>query len=403
MIQATCNPPYCLVSRAKLFQAPQFKTPPQAPHPAITKIPTLPLKKNPSPSTILSLIQAFSPYDATPPSATEATPTTTTTTVASTSSLIATQVSPDLFSTPADILSSEDLFPGLDRDTPPALQAIKKTPHGPGRRSARMLTYEGEEPFAGPSGAVMESGGEDFSGVVISPDREGRTASVSVQGTPKRIVRTPVKSLRTPVKSLRTPVKSPSRIPVKSTRTPVKSPIRTLLKSPVRTPVKSIRTMLKSSSFRTSPANNQVRLSPVKAFLKHATKSGRSPPTKFTRTPTKLTTSYKSPETLARVKKSSNKKQCDPLPHSSSFDLGGVKLISSYGTPVKPIEPVALVTPPSHAGSLGYGDTEGGSPPIAAASGMDPVLMEDSASQVAFSLSTPTKDTPTDFQNIFSR
>lgn len=244
-----------------------------------------------------------------------------------------------------------------------------------------MLTYEGEEPL------VDETAVELVPGILSA-------------ATPEKLVRTPNKPVRTMPKHSRTLFED--RTQAKYDR----SPIRTLIKSPSR------------SSIRTPPAK---RWSPVKALLKYTrtpTKSNRSPirtPTKFIGTPTKLTTSYRSPirtltkfigtptklamsyrspETPVESKMASNRKHCRTLPRSTNtFDLGVLPSTSCTTTPIKPIEDVVLITPPSHGSCQ---DTWEGT-----LAGIDPVLMEDSASMVAYSLSTPMKDIPRDFHDAF--
>lgn len=260
--------------------------------------------------------------------------------------------------TPTDILSSAELFAVSEKEERPNSVVRRTAVLGAGFRSARMLTYEGEEPV----GVVSE--------VAAGPVVDG-VSSTAADSAISDGLSVPIGSL---LETVRTP--TPVRTPAGSVKMAAKSVRRTPVKSPLK--------------FRTPPYAVNLRLSPGKS-------SPIKTPTKFVRTPTKLTLSYRSPKTLVRSKRLFSKKD---LPQSGTFELGVVPITSSHATPTKPIDEVALVTPPSHSGcrqpeELGKGEEEEEEEGCGFLS-----AVEDSASRLAFSLSTPSKDAPLDFCHV---
>ncbi len=437
---------------------PQFKTPPysqqvcstpssssssRSPHPSL-----LPLNKDPSPSAIHSLLHnsfTTSPGTSSTHLITSHThfvgSTLKTTgsahlpagssiaTTAASPLTIATSMSPDLFDgsgtapeppAPPDILSSEELFksyllPAIPSPPPPGSSeesraqgqalASKSSGHSLLYKSARMLTYEGEDPIIRSPMKLLAK----FSRSPASsrtPVKVCRSYGVSPSRTPVKF-RSPLghHSRTMPVKLIRSPViTSPSRTPVKLSRTPVKinrSPVISPSKTPVikltRTPTKINRSPVKSPSRTPVKYTKPVQIggSPV-VF-------SRSPIRTPIRTPTKTGRKRLRSLMAARrnVRKIGTPTGIEDTPTSSFVP------IPMEATPTAKVScSVTLTSPPHDSDSQqvkGHQDSGAASPLCSTGEpcSLDPSVLHDSASMMAFSLSTPTKEDPCDFHLAF--
>ena len=236
-----------------------------------------------------------------------------------------------------------------------------------------------------------------------TPVKVSWSPTVSPSGASQNF-RSLIKS-RTPVK-FRSPLGQHSRTPVKFIRSPATS-------SPSRTPVKLFRTPTKagkaSTPVKLTRTPTKVDRSPYKMPVKHTSPVliGSSPVV-FTRSPvrTPIRTPTKSGKKRLRSLMGVRKNvmpMVDPIPQDTPTGTKAMPTSQaapdhSTVTPTKVLRSdVMLVTPPRHGGS--WEQVEGHSDPDE--SSLDPAAIHESASMVAFSLCTPTKDDPRDFHMAF--
>ena len=175
-----------------------------------------------------------------------------------------------------------------------------------------------------------------------------------------------MKSVRTLINSNRTPIRSMFRTPIKSVKTPTKSSqkfIRTPIKSPTRssgpTPVKSVRTSTKSTGAPVTPVKTQRTWNTRKMMFERKAETGTA-------------------SVITPIKSTPDKVLLVSPPNTFSGDY--------HGNSQDPADKSETLPPKAKVGLL---------------MDLDPSVVEGSASMVAFSLSTPTKDDPLDFHHAF--
>ena len=335
---------YYLLAPKRSWLTPKFKTPPMKGLEQTS--PSLSLNKEPSPATIHSLL-----HDKFTPSATQkpifTTPLTITQKQDHLANMPATSSTVDSFyQSFDDILSSEDMFESRHPELDGVVQQTPTTGCQLGFKPVRMLTYEEEK----------------------LPMQSPHKLPIKYIGTSTKSSRTPVKSNITQTKTLEKSKTSFTGVIGTPKRTP-KIPIRYAFRTPIkfnRTPIKFNRTPLKS---RRTP----------KWLRRKLMKMGASSPIKSS----DHSTFHKD---KTGVSMTGVAETVPATTVSTSFSL---------------IDGVALISPPTHTGKLQVNSCPT-APNSCLLMDFDPTIAHDSASMVAFSLSTPTKEDPHDFHNAIT-